>query len=106
MAFNLKEKTPLLSLNSIMELARDVGTKDYDPDNTLWYIEKDSQLAIMIHPAYGMMLYNDEMRVMAWSSVHSTLASEVVSLLDDYGLERDSEVWLEIGIDQVDYTPV
>lgn len=100
--FNLKAKTPLLSLNLIMSNARDTGGSEYDPTNTLWYLENDSQLAIMVHPAYGMVFYNDEMHVIELCSSFNDFAV-VECILNDYGLVRDSEVWLEIGIDQVDY---
>lgn len=102
MGFNCKETPTLISLDSIIAEARNImGFTADDPTNTVWYIESDSQLALVVHPVYGMMFYSDEMHILG--ACELDCIGELSSLLDDYGIEKDHPVWRDIGIDQVDY---
>lgn len=105
MGFNCKETPTLISLDSIINEARKNGSFGReDPANTVWYIENDSQLAVMVHPAYGMMFYNYDMEVMGYCELDCI--GEIYSMLNDHGIEDDDPVWQQIGIDQVDYQNV
>ena len=101
MAFNCKETPTLLSLNSIIAEARKQPNFSEDPDHTVWYIENDTHLAVMVHPNYGIVFYNDEMKIEGLCELDCI--GEMEGMLDTYGIEVTSMVWREIGIDQVDF---
>ncbi len=101
MGFNCKETPTMISLQSIVAEARKIGGFTLDPDNTVWYIENDSQLAVMVHPAYGMMFYNDQMNIEGVCELDCI--GELDEMLNNYGIDPNDPVWRDIGIDQVDY---
>lgn len=102
MAFNCTETPTLLSLDSIILATKEDGNSfNEDPENTVWYIDNDSQLAVMIHPAYCMMFYNSDMGIEGYCDLDEL--ANLSDMLDNYGLETNSMVWREVGIDKVDF---
>ncbi|AUG85210.1 hypothetical protein FDJ20_gp103 [Vibrio phage Thalassa] len=100
MGFNCKETPTLISLDSIIAEARKIIDEE-SPENTVWYIENDSQLAVMVNPAYGIMFYNDQMNIEGLCNLGNNASIDFI--LNGYGLTTNDPVWREIGIDQVDY---
>ncbi|AKY02282.1 hypothetical protein AEO54_361 [Vibrio phage vB_VorS-PVo5] len=99
--FNQKDKaTLILSLNTILGSIALISTNE-DPSLTVWYIDSDESLLLMVHPKYGVVLYNDEMHIMGIFDRNEE--GELLDLLDDWGYDKSSMVWREIGIDQIDY---
>lgn len=101
MGFNCKDTPTLISLQSIIDEARKISGFDEDPANTVWYIESDSQLAVMVHPAHGIAFYNDQMDMEGFCDLDCI--GELEWMLDNYGIDKGHPVWREIGIDQVDF---
>lgn len=101
--FNCKEKSVLLSLNTILESIKLDSTNE-DPSETIWYIANDESIIMMVHPRYGLVFYNDEMHIVGMFERNDMEGIE--DLLNDFDIHEESHYWHEIGIDQVDYSPV
>ncbi|QKE60870.1 hypothetical protein KRONOS_215 [Vibrio phage Kronos] len=101
--FNLKEKTLLLSLDTILD-ALPLNNIVDDPSETIWYLDNDESIIMMAHPHYGIVFYNDEMHILG---IHDRRERDaMLELLNGWGYDDRSMVWREIGIDQIDYNPV
>lgn len=101
--FNQKDKTNMVTIDHIMsELS--MQTAMDDPTDTVWYIDSDESLLLMVHPDYGLVLYNDEMHILGIFDREQE--GELINLLDGWSIYAQSKCWREIGIDQVDYVIV
>ncbi|AFB83987.1 hypothetical protein F404_gp130 [Vibrio phage pVp-1] len=102
MAFNCNETPTLLSLDSIVRYVKEERSSFVeDPESTIWYIDADNELAVMVHPAFCMMFYNSDMGIEGMCDLDCV--TDLSAMLDNYGLDTSSMVWREIGIDQIDY---
>ncbi|QQO38360.1 hypothetical protein VPG01_002 [Vibrio phage VPG01] len=102
MAFNCNETPTLLSLDSIVLMTKEDGNSfSEDPENTVWYIDTNTELAVMVHPAFCMMFYNSDMGIEGMCDLDCV--TDLSAMLDNYGRDTSSMVWREIGIDQVDF---
>ncbi|QKN84671.1 hypothetical protein KNV05_gp103 [Vibrio phage River4] len=101
--FNQKEKSVLLSLDTILG-SLNLDSTNEDPSETLWYLDIDESVIMVVHPAYGVTFFNDEMHILGLYDRRERGA--ILDLLDGWSYDHDSMVWREIGIDQIDYSPV
>lgn len=102
MAFTCNETPTLLSLDSIiLAIKEDWSSFTEDPEYTSWYIDHGSELAVMIHPAFGMMFYNSDMGIEGFCDIDEL--EHLSDMLDNYEIETSSMVWREVGIDKIDF---
>lgn len=100
--FNCKEKSLKLSFDTILGSLK-LDNPD-DPSETVWYIDNDESIVMVVHPRYGVVFYNDEMLILG--IYQRTAINSMLDLIDGWDYDNTSQVWREIGIDQIDYNPV
>lgn len=101
MVFKCKDSPTLFSLLSICHENIKIPSSRDHTEHTVWYITNDYALSVMVHPAHGMVFYNNEMQIEGMCELDC--AGELAEMLDNYGIEIDHEIWRCIGIDQVDF---